>query len=92
MDDDDIGTLRWFGESWGAPVCDPRAHVPTPIGWTCIGHEHMHKVRSSLIEEADQGVTMPSSYHGEATTVAYHLDCWLHEVGADRIWEKCRDN
>jgi hypothetical protein len=25
MPEDDIGTLRWWGESWGAPVCDPRA-------------------------------------------------------------------
>lgn len=79
--EDDIGTLRWFGESWGAPVCDPRAHVETPVGWVCIGHDHLHdRNRSALIMACDQGVTMPY-YHGEVTMIAYHLDCWLHEIG-----------
>jgi hypothetical protein len=81
---DDIGTVRWFGESWGAPVCDPRAHVATPLGWQCAGHDHMHEHRSALIEDGDQGVTLPY-YHAAVTMLAYHLDCWLHEVGVDRL-------
>jgi hypothetical protein len=85
MDDDDIGTLRWFGESWGAPVCDPRAHVATPVGLTCLGHPHMHEGRSEVVEPGDQGVTMPFVRHRRVDTVAYHLDCWLHEIGADRL-------
>jgi len=84
--DDDLGTVRWFGESWGAPICDPRAHVATPLGWTCAGHEHMHAKRSPLIEEADQGVTIPC-YGREVTMLAYHLNCWLHELGIDRMME-----
>lgn len=72
--------LGWFGESWGAPACDPETFVPTPVGWRCIGHAHMHNaLRPERIEDGDQGVTMP----GPGGLVAYHLDCWLHEVGAD---------
>jgi hypothetical protein len=85
---DSLGTIRWFGESWGAPVCDPRAHVETPVGWTCEGHPHMHKdCDDERIKEGDQGVTLPYYYRGGATMIAFHLDCWLHEVGVDRLAE-----
>lgn len=78
--------IGWFGESWGAPVCDPELHVETPVGWQCIGHDHLHVDRSPLIEEGDQGVTLPLYVEpGRADRAAYHLDCWLHEVGADRL-------
>lgn len=81
---EDIGTVRWFGESWGAPVCDPRAHVETPVDRRCFGHDHLHPAgRSELIEEGDQGVMIPYQAF-KPTSIAYHLDCWLHEVGADR--------
>jgi hypothetical protein len=71
-------------------VCDPRAHVPTPVGAVCAGHDHMHdRNRSALIQPEDQGVTMPFSagvaWERTARRVAYHLTCWLHEVGADVI-------
>lgn len=83
MDDDDLGTLRWFGESWGAPVCDPRTRVPPPVGLVCMGHAHMHQDRPEAIESGDQGVTMPFLRElGAWETCAYHLDCWLHEIGA----------
>lgn len=91
MTDDDLGTLRWFGESWGAPVCDPRAQVRAPVGAVCIGHDHLHSARSSFIEYGDQGVTMP--YLGGYALpggVVYHLDCWLHEIGVDRLAEPGR--
>jgi hypothetical protein len=78
-------TTRWFGESWGAPVCSPDLHIPVPVGMDCVGHEHMHENRSPQIEEGDQGITLP--YYGPLgpVRVAYHLDCWLHEIGADRL-------
>jgi hypothetical protein len=82
----DVGTLRWFGESWGAPVCDPRARIEPPVGMACIGHPHLHEDRPVAILPDDQGVTMPHlSGDGLVGTVAYHLDCWLHEIGADRL-------
>lgn len=79
---EDIGTVRWFGESWGAPACDPRAEVPVPVGMACAGHEHCHEHRSATIEPGDQGITLPGYLGGTLQTVAYHLDCWLHEIGA----------
>jgi hypothetical protein len=79
-------TIRWFGESWDAPICDPELHIEVPVGMICFGHDHMHEGRTVEIMPSDQGVTMP--YVREDRTVgrcAYHLDCWLHEVGADRL-------
>lgn len=76
---------KWFGESWGAPVCEPEEHVPTPVGRACYGHQHMHEDRSSVIEPGDQGVTLPFYSTAGVLTIAFHLDCWLHEVGADRL-------
>lgn len=85
MTEDDIGTVRWFGEDWGAPVCDPRAHIPVPVGMVCVGHDHMHDDRSVGIAPEDQGVTVPHLAEGGLTgRIAYHLDCWLHEIGATR--------
>jgi hypothetical protein len=82
--DEELGTVRWFGESWGAPVCDPRTHVDTPVGRPCAGHGHMHgPLRPEAIEDGDQGVTVP--WLGvPRERLVYHLDCWLHEVGADQ--------
>lgn len=74
--------MKWFGESWGAPACDPASHVDTPVGMECEGHEHLHgPLRPREIELGDQGITVP----GPDGRVVYHLDCWLHEVGADRL-------
>lgn len=86
---------KWFGESWGAPVCEPGSHIAIPVGMPCAGHEHMHerawdirgnRPRSAVIEQWDQGVLLPYYAAGnEVDLLAYHLDCWLHEVGADRL-------
>ena len=27
--------MKWFGDSWGAPVCDPLDHMPTQEGSRC---------------------------------------------------------
>jgi hypothetical protein len=70
-DDDDIGTARWFGQTWGAPVCDPRAHVEAPVGEPCL---RCHRP----IEAGDQGVTIPYG----TVPAPWHLDCWLREIGA----------
>lgn len=28
--------MKWFGKSWGAPICDPDDHRPTPLGEECL--------------------------------------------------------
>lgn len=73
-DESSIGTVRWFGPSWGAPVCDPRAHIPTPVRMSCEGC-------LQEITGDENGVTYP--YWDGGTTVvriAYHRECNLRHV------------
>lgn len=79
------GNLRWFGESWGAPVCLPAAHIATPVGMVCAGHQHLHgALVPDDIREGDQGVTIPYlDGDGGVITIGFHLSCWFHELGID---------
>lgn len=71
---EDIGTVRWFGTTWKAPICDPRAHVETPVGLRCARCEER-------IASGDRGLTVP--VHPPGPRLAWHLKCWLREIGAD---------
>lgn len=68
--------MKWFGESWGAAICDPREHLPTPVGQACLYCEER-------IVLGDQGVVMPlvmGPVHGgaaDARSAPEHLDCML---------------
>lgn len=70
MSDDDIGTVRWFGETWNAPVNDPRTHIDAPVGREC------ERCRRP-IHPKDQGVTIPT--HDQR--VVYHRNCFFAEMG-----------
>jgi hypothetical protein len=60
----------WFGESWGAPVCDPGTHRDTPVGWLCVAC-------LVAITAADHGLIMPFGYErGAASLVAEHFECF----------------
>jgi hypothetical protein len=73
----EIGTVRWFGDSWGAPVCEPRTHIETPVGDDCAGCER-------AIQAEDIGITMPSVSVADALGRAtFHLDCFMREVVGD---------
>jgi hypothetical protein len=75
MSDDDIGTVRWFGDSWGAPMNDPRARIDTPTHRQCLGCFRW-------IESDAQGVQIAASPEvAPEGTVVYHLDCFLEEIG-----------
>lgn len=63
----------WFGESWGAPICDPDNHTETPVGERCLECD-------TAIGEDDQGLLIPYFADGRATTRGWHLDCWLDHV------------
>jgi hypothetical protein len=79
MDSDDLGTVRWFGESWGAPVCHPATKVYTPVTEPCEACDVM-------ITEDDQGVTIPFvGSVGSWVRHAYHLQCFLAEVSGVRL-------
>lgn len=71
-------THGWFGQSWGAPCCDPEDHVPTPIGRPCL------RCREP-IREGDQGLVQPvvgayapSGYHYGFEPL--HIDCFLKGI------------
>lgn len=71
---DDVGTTRWFGPSWHAPVNDPRAEISVPLGESCI--------RCSIdFDHGDQGVAIAAASSIAANgQVFYHRDCFLDEV------------
>ena len=75
--DDDIGTVRWFGPTWNAPVNDPRAEISIPLGESCIrcGADFDHGNRGL-------GVAASESIAPNGQ-VFYHLSCFLEEVGVE---------
>lgn len=79
-DDEDVPSgIRWFGESWDAPICDPERHIPTPVGWTC--HHCL-----SPIEEYQRGVLMGLLFEvGGWSEVHTHLACFLADMGIAEI-------
>lgn len=56
--------VSWFGESWGAPCCDPADHARTPVGEACAFCEEP-------IADGDRGF---------ATGLPTHLECTLRSV------------
>ena len=64
-----VGTVRWFGKSWGADACEPGAWIPTPEDECCMSCD-------LPIRPSDQGIRIP----GVSTLYAlayYHIGCWL---------------
>jgi hypothetical protein len=74
---EDIGTVRWFGDSWGAPINDPRTWVETPTNELCA--ECM-----KWIESDDSGIRIPGV---EASGyVSFHKKCFFHTIGVPGGW------
>lgn len=71
--------MKWFGKSWGAPVCkDAAKQVPVPVGQRCAFCDRD-------IEKRDRGFVLP--FVGDPTgggSAVYHLDCLLFSVGVSR--------
>jgi hypothetical protein len=59
--------VSWFGESWGAPCCDPDEQVETPVGAGCA-------FCAEPIADGDRGFVGP----GDA--LPSHLECTLRCV------------
>jgi hypothetical protein len=90
LPDDDIGTTRWFGLSWGAPVCDPRTHIEIPIGVPC-------GLCGIAFRDGDQGISLPMGFasveeaqafidSGQRPRVDYHQECQMMLVlGSERV-------
>ena len=66
----------WFGKSWGAPVCEPDRHKPTPVDTACT--------RCTLeIRDDDDGMAIPSSQG----LLYYHRLCMLISVVPCGMWD-----
>lgn len=65
--------MRWFGESWGAPICEEE-QIDTPVGEPCTLCE-------KEIEADDQGFEVPFWDGPFSTFVFYHKDCFLDSIG-----------
>ncbi len=65
--------MKWFGKSWGAPICDPEDHTATPLG-PCAKCE-------KPICENDQGLVVPHLEESGAFDRGWHLDCFLGSIG-----------
>ncbi len=67
--------MKWFGPSWGAPVCSYAEHVETPAApcYLC----------GKAFGPEDRGVTMPffDPSDGEHTTLSACLGCFLEALG-----------
>jgi hypothetical protein len=67
----------WFGESWGAPVCDEMRHLPVPLDQTCP--ECNKGIRLN-----DNGMIFP----GPEGLLAYHRLCFLRTVIPCEMWSE----
>lgn len=69
--------MQWFGQSWGAPICDPQDHAATPVG------EHCGWCEEPITEE-DSGVLIPhvgAPFRAhEYVTVPYHRECFIRQI------------
>lgn len=66
--------MKWFGESWGAPVCVPENHAPVP-GERCV-------VCDKQFWEDDQGIILPFvGGPDDPPELPYHLACFRTALG-----------
>lgn len=67
--------MKWFGETWHAPICEPSEHVERPEA-ECMYCD-------AELVDGDRGVVMPylEDLEKPATWVAAHLECFLGALG-----------
>lgn len=70
---------KWFGKSWGAPVCEDSPHVETPEGALC-------PYCTKTIGPDDSGLIIPyiRDFSEPATDEPWHIDCWRKSLGISR--------
>jgi len=71
-----MNAIKWFGESWGAPINEQAQRVGTPIDQNCIAC-------TKPIYWGDQGFVV--AYLGigaeRSGEVVYHKDCFFKDIG-----------
>lgn len=68
----------WFGESWGAPICEEADHTYTPVGDLCVYCQ-------AVIAQGDRGFMVPHvTERGPVIEKPWHRDCFLFSIGVKR--------
>lgn len=68
--------MKWFGESWGAPVCTPENHAPKPQERCAACGMHF--------QDSDRGVILPFLGGPEdPPELPYHHRCLMRALGLD---------
>jgi hypothetical protein len=75
--------MMYFGESWGAPICNGIAQAPTPVGCPCGWCKE-------AIVDGDQGLLIPgfdgsfdpskSRQEYKAIMTPFHRECNLRQI------------
>lgn len=85
--------MKWFGKSWGAPVCDYAEWCVTPIGEPCLDcqkriTEHDCGFVVPLIESVDWNTEM-----ARVSLRCYHRACFVKNVlGPAKIQNEEKSN
>lgn len=72
--------MKWFGESWGAVVCQEADHLPQVPEGSCQGC-------GMAVEDIDSGLALPrislsaGLFAMTVATTLYHHGCFLSHVG-----------
>lgn len=71
--------MKWFGPTWGAPVCEPDEQAPTPVGEHCLAC-------GGTIRDMDQGFIIPRMIQEGDDFIDFapsywHLNCFLRNIG-----------
>lgn len=86
-DPTDVGTTRWWGRTWNAPVNIPEAQVAPPLGQPCSGR------CGDKIVDGDRGLSIPAVETEALMTLAaagamvqvtyahYHRECFMQMLG-----------
>lgn len=72
--------MMWFGESWGAPVCEPEQHTSTPVGRICIECD-------KPVADGDTGFVTPLARPDGVESLVYHRVCFLRTVIPCEMWD-----
>lgn len=68
--------MKWFGETWNAPINDTVPFAETPVGDSCL--------RCGVpIAEGDQGLILPHTGIAQFFTGEdpFHKQCFFEETG-----------